>query len=144
MKTGTVIQYSRCFMLSAVHCFTFPRCSFRVNFNEVFHKNLFTWNFLFQPVHGLSIAICRIFTRNYQTISCSSVYSIPSYFAVILLFGNQRNIDIHRLKHFGTWPTTIPSFSTAMAFLSSAFCGSLQETHKTFFNHWRPYFWYTW
>ena len=118
-------------LYSQPFCFTFPRSSFRVNINEAFHKNFSTWNFLFQPVHRLSIAISRIFTRNFQTISCSFVYSIPSYFAVTLLFSNQRNIDIHRLKHFGTWPTTNPSFTTATAFLSSTFCGSLLRTRHS-------------
>ena len=45
----------------------------------------------------------------------------PVILQLILLFGNQRNINIHRLKHFVTSPTTNPSFTTATAFLSSTF-----------------------
>ena len=52
----------------------------------------------------------------------------PVILQLILLFGNQRNMDIHRLKHFGTWPTRNPSFTTATVFLSSTFCDSFLHT----------------
>ena len=128
-------------MLSAIHCFTLPRSCFRVNINEAFHKNFFTGNFLFQPVHGLSIVI-RIFTRNSQTISCSSVYSIPSYFTVDTTFRQSKKHRHPQAETFWHMTNDKPifhhcngTFIFRILWLSSA--------HKTFFNHWRPYFWYT-
>ena len=55
----------------------------------------------------------------------------PVILQMIPLFDNQRNISIHTLKHFGTWPTTNLSLTTATAFLSSEFCGSLLHTRHS-------------
>ena len=128
-------------MLSAVHCFTFPRSSFRVNINEAFHKNFFTLNFLFQPVHGLSIAISRIFTRNFQTISSSSVYSIPSYFAVDTTFRQSKKHRHPQAQTFWHMTNEKPIFHCYNGvFIFNILW--LSSIHKRFFSHWRPYFWY--
>ena len=56
---------------------------------------------------------------------------LPVILQLILLFGRPRNIFIHKLKHLGTCPTTVPSFITAMAFLSSTFLGSCLHSKRS-------------
>ena len=57
---------------------------------------------------------------------------LPVILQLILLLGRPRNIFIHKLKHLGTCPTTVPSFIFHISWLVPAF--------KAFSYHWCPYF----
>ena len=65
---------------------------------------------------------------------------LPVILQLILLFGRRRNIFIHKLKHLGTCPITVPSFITARALLSSTDISWLVPAFKAFSYHWCPYF----
>ena len=94
--------------------------------------------------HSSSIAFSGIFTRNFQAVSRTSLFTLlPVILQLILLLGRSRNIFIHKLKHLGTCPTTVPSFITAMAFLSSTSLGScLHSRHSSITGV--HISWYTW
>ena len=91
---------------------------------ETLFSNQFTA--LLSPSAEYSQGISKLFPSPLFTL-------LPVILQLMLLFGRPwpRNIFIHKLKHLGTYLTTVPSFITAMAFLSSTFLGScLHSRHS--------------
>ena len=132
-------------MLSAVHCFTFPRSSFRVNINEAFHK-IFSHEIFFFNQSTACLSPSEEYSQGISTPLPAPLFTLfPVIFQLIPLVTTFRQSKKHRHPQAETfWHMT--NEKPIFHYCNGVFIFNilwLSATHKTFFNHWRPYFWYT-